>query len=155
MSMKLSDHAIELVSKLTEIQNNRVRMDSRIELYEKKIGLIKNALISSNKEEMDIINKLYEEGYLYGNNNKTYDTKPTVNDDTKEQLFAMFNDFLASRSGNDKPDQHTQVPTSAPIYTSKSTPYTFPESMQVTPLISPTSGPSIRAIPIGVSPTSH
>lgn len=161
MNRKLTDENVELISKLAEIQSNRTVLDSRLQTFERKAQLVRDAIDNGNQEESEIIEKLREEGLLYGNVEVNTET-PVVEDkqgDAKEQLFAMFNDFLASR-GNSAPIQAptsapVQAPTSAPIYTS-SNPYTFPsnETSTMTPLMSPTSGPPIRATPIGMSPTS-
>lgn len=129
MSKKLTDENVELISKLAVIQNNRSDLNTRLNSLTKKVELVKKAIASDNEQERQIIDKLKEQGLMYGDN--FVESTPVTNNDAKDRLFSLFNEFMASKTTT------VQVPTSAPQGS-----YSFPDD-KGTPTISPTSGPPL------------
>ena len=177
----LSDDTVALVSKLATIQSRKEELQNRIQLYEEKLSMAREANLALCNEEQDLANQLQANGFYYGESPppQVQTSQPDINASTlpndfpqnaQDQLAALLSNLFQQQSSSTTSNVH-QTNTKPLLPTSGNTSfgnnkgiYNFPQpdttqsfsrvpTSKLGPVNSPTSGSVIRATPKS-SPTS-
>lgn len=165
----LSEDIINLVSQLADLQSRKQDLYERVQLYEDKLSMTREASLSLASEEQELADKLQELGFYYGNapvqvqepvpvqvQTPIEPEQPNNQDQLAALLSTLFQQQQAPVVSTSTPVvptnvQHPVAPTSGGIYQ-----FPTPQAAH-TPIgsvIAPTSGPlPLRAMP-KTSPTS-
>ena len=65
-STVLSEESITLIGKLAELQEQKNKLQGRIQLYETKLGMAREANLVLVDKEQELINKIQAQGFHYG-----------------------------------------------------------------------------------------
>jgi len=151
----LSDDIVELVSKLSNLQKEKERVQERIDALEDKLNLARDAQLSLINDEQECAHQLQNKGFIYGHYSTTPVVQPiqTVGNTSIDntQLAMLLGQFINSQTSSTASSVSGTAPTSADfsIPPIKAVPNTDP----FTSLLS---DPYSNTIPTNViSPTSN
>ena len=162
----LSEDIVILVGKLADLQSRKDELLERIQLYENKLNMSRDASLALINEEQELANQLHELGFYYGQAPvQEVPAVPAVPEipavpavdqhGTKDQLATLLNSLFKEQTSNQQAP-NTTVPTSGSNSFGGGI-YNFPQPSPLPPNglgPVPTSGTTpIQAVP-QTSPTS-
>ena len=165
----LSDDIVAMVGELAELQHQKADHQERIQLYENKLNMAREATLGLTQTEQELVGKLQQRGFFYGQSNVSntapaVPVAPTSNNISptslpQDQLAALLNTLFQQQAPTSQaptsqitaqPINHAptstgsfQLPNSTPVYN-----FPQPVNVELPPKnnasrVSPTSAPGL------------
>jgi len=135
----LSENIVNLVSKLANIQSQKDELQERIQLYENKLNMSRDASLALTNEEQELANQLQGLGFYYGQTPvQEVPIVPGDQSETQDQLATLLSSLLQQQTPTSI-QQHQPVPTNPIVPTSGGNSfggggiYNFPQPSQPLP----------------------
>lgn len=87
----LSENVIDLIAQITNIHSQREKVVGNIQLFEHKLNIAHNALVSLSDEEQTIINKLHDYGFQYNQLIKDPNVKVVPSQPSLKTMSGIYN----------------------------------------------------------------
>ena len=94
MSTPLSENVVDLVSQLAETQENKKKLEDRVQLYEQKLDMVQEASVALSNKEQELIVMLATTGFSYKKLQSPLSQTPVSQGNNPEQVSSMLSNIF-------------------------------------------------------------